>query len=155
MSTNIVHHLTDLESVTRWWPFFVEGAAALNGISKQQNIWTPEYLFEAVTKILDMERLGYIALLTSKNQKPLAWGLCHSATDSMSGEPYFFVLGAYSNGKCATATRELCTAAESYARSIGHHTLKAGTFRLTGAAIRLFESSWGFRRESLTFSKTI
>jgi len=126
----------------------------LNDQRRARANYTPESFFNMLTKVATMGEQGLICLLTSKNDKPLGFGVGFSAVD-FNGDACFYVWAAYSNAKCKTTLNELLSACEMHAKTLEFNSVKMATPRITGAAFRLFEERLGFSREYITFKKNI
>lgn len=147
--------LANLQDAQKWWPFLFEGLNSLNDPHGARGDMEPLQFFQMVLHAISCHPTnGGVGVLTSKNDKPLGYGIILNNT-----EPYCrksaVVYAVYSNGKCPTTTVELLTNAESWARSQGYCDLQACSRRINGAAIRLFEKKWGFRRACLVFRKEL
>jgi hypothetical protein len=153
-TTNKVKVLTTVDEILEHWSFFYEAMVALNDPSKARANYTPEEFFNMLVKCTQLGREGLVLVLTSKNGKPLGCGCAFTGTD-FCGETCFFVWAAYTTGRCTTALQELMSYAEDYARHIGHKNFRMSTPRINGAAFRLFEDKLGFRRDYITFKKSL
>lgn len=154
MSSNKVIRLTHPYEVLNHWPFFLEGMEALNSPTGAKGEYTPETFLQMLLKVIDKGDEGLVLLLTSKNDKPLGFGVCFVGEDIL-GDRCLFVWAGYTSGRYKGTMLEMCQYAEEYARAIGITVLRAASKRITGAAMRLFERAWGFKREFIHFRKDI
>ena len=144
-----------LADVEKWWPFFEESVDVLNDLSGARADITKAELFDIVLRTINgRDEEGQVAVLCSKNEKPLAYGITCDCTE-VFGPKTWLILVAYTNGKQASSLVELLAFCEKQARSFGYKRLQAHSRRITGAAMRLFEKKWGFERHSIAFTKDI
>ena len=154
-STNIFTWLKSLSEIQTHWDFFLEGLTNLNDPHGARGDLTPVQFFQMLLYAVEKHpHHGGVGLLTSKNGKPLGYGVVLDNTEPFCRKSVV-VYAVYSNGKCATTTVELLANAERWAREHGFAEMQACSRRINGAAIRLFEKKWKFRRICLVFHKEI
>ncbi len=153
-TSNEIVVLREPNEIFARWPFFLEGMLALGDPRRANAKYTPENFFNMLIKVVQMGRAGLVAVLESKNGKPLGFGVGYTAVD-FNEETCFYVREAYTNSKCTTTLNELLHYTESYARGLGHQCIKMSTPRINGAALRLFEEKLGFKRAHISFRKDL
>lgn len=154
-TSNVFRWLGGLADVEANWDFFREGLASLNDPHGARGDLTELQFFQILLyAIAKHPRQGGVGLLTSKNGKPLGYGIMLEDTEPFCKRSAV-VYAVYSNGKCATTTEELLENAERWARTEGFVELHACSRRINGAAIRLFEKKWKFKRICLVFRKEV
>lgn len=152
---NKVQCISDLEEFLYWWPFLLEGLGILNSPNGGNGNIPETRFFKILLQVISGRHSeGTVMLLTSKNDKPLAYVvLCNNTQPFAERTALCFVI--YSNNKCAHAVKELHRAVNAWCVTHHYVRLYAASKRISGAAVRLFEKKWGFRQESIVFSKKV
>lgn len=153
-SSNKVVRFRNPLDVFRHWNFLNEAREALNDPRRSRENYSELDFLNMVIRAVNMGELGFVVMLTSKNDKPLGFGVAFDAQD-FNQQSCFYVWAVHTTGRCPTALRELLHAAEAHARILGHKSLKMASRRIGGGAFRLYEDHLGFRREFVAFTKEL
>jgi len=147
--------LRSLEEVLANWAFFLEGLEVLNNPQGARGDVSPDAFLKLVLNVVaEGTSFGIVALLTSKNDKPLGYGICFDNTEPYC-EKSALIYAAYSNRKAPHTARELLSHCEIWAKEQGFKHLHACSRRFNGAAFRLFEDVWKFSRACVVFTKAL
>ena len=153
-SSNRIVVIQDPLTLIENWPFIREGYKALADPNGAKVKCTEETFFRQMLKAVSLNKDSGLAMIVSKNNKPLAF-VCFLSVINFDEEHHLFVWCSYSTGKCRTAMTELIAWGEQLAKRCGATSIKAVSPRINGSAFRLFERIWGFKRENITFTKEI
>lgn len=152
---NKIVYITTLDAFLEWWPFLLEGLSVLNSPTGGRGNLSQKQFFNTLLRVaLGSPAEGAVCLVTSKNSKPLAFVVLISNT-----APFDFrtavCYALYSNNKAANAVPELHKEVLRWCREHSFERLYAYSRRISGAAVRLFEKKWGFRKDCLVFVKDV
>jgi hypothetical protein len=150
--TNKFVEVKTLDDIQRFWPFFLEGLGDLNDPHKGRGDLTPESLFKQILHAISAD--GLVLVLTSKNDKPLAFVIAREDTEPLCVKS-LLVYAAYSSGKCATAQQEGQAYMENWARDRRFVEIHAFSRRINGSAIRWFTKKCGFKQVCIGFKKLL
>jgi hypothetical protein len=138
-----------------YWPFIVEGLPVLNELAKSQDKIAPETLFNvALNSATLSESDGLVVVITSKNDKPLMWGIVFNNTVIFKPKSCA-VYAVYSNGKAPKVMSYALSYLESWARHHDYKRIQAFSPCMNGSRFRLFEHVWKFTREAVVFRKDL
>lgn len=151
-SENKLIRIVDTKSLLKWWPFFKEGIKWLQ--SKGWFDHSEDIAFKTILTITEMGKRGYVAVITSKNGKPLAFGVAYENTPDFYDKRSFLSYITYSNNKDSKAYNSLLDEFKRYAKGEGINILYVSTRRCCGSAIRCF-NSFGFLQDFLIFKMEI
>lgn len=147
--------IESVEQLLGFWKFFQEGLESLNDTIGTREKVTSDSFFKLLIHVISKNPgFGIIGVLTSKNDKPLGFGVAFNDTD-IGLTKSAVVYAVYSNKRCPTTVKELQDIAETWARENGFHKLHACSRRLNGSVMRLFEKKWGFHRTAIIFEKDL
>lgn len=145
-----------LKQLVEEWPFFLEGLEALKeSIGSKM---TPNRFFKLLLSIVSGdESAGCVFLGKSKNDKNAGYLAAIENTEP-GCDKSLLVCAGYCRGQGQTFdtnSRMGLAMLEKWAKERGYVEIHAGSRRITGAAMRLFERKWGFKRASITFKRSI
>ena len=149
---NEILRLKSAFELVEHWDFLKEAMEGLN--KKARGNYNAESFFCMLTKVVDKGEDGLVVILQNKNGKSLGFGCAFTATD-FNGDDCFYVWAAYSSGKCFTTLTELQQYCEDHARKIDVRVIKTATPRRNLGADRLFCDTLGYKKEFVTYIKTI
>lgn len=149
--------ITDLDAigVVNERDFLQEGLGSLNesvGTSGAPVSW--DTFVKTTLMIADAPDKGFVRKFSSINGKPLAFMVAYISTPPFK-KPNLLVYAYYSNNKSKGVTKFALEKAELWARAHELKTITTYSYRMSGAAFRLFESIWGFTRTAILFSKSL
>jgi hypothetical protein len=148
-------YLTKIQEVFTHWPFFLEGLGQLNTLVGCMDPITEEVLLKTLLHAVDRyPRDGLVVVVTSKNDKPLLWGVALNNT-ALFKPRSCVVYAVYSNNKAAGVVSSAIQCLEQWARENEYVNIQAFSPSFNGSRIRLFERSWKFRRAAIMFTKKL
>ena len=144
-----VVNVRGIKALQKFWPFLREGLFSLNKISADNRL-TEEQLFRLCVDVALLDGTGKILIvLDSSTGAPLSYTISTDNSNKYTGRRSLLVLAIYSNGKSRTATRYGLNEHAKLAREEGYVELHGYSSRITGAAVRLFETIFSFKKHSL------
>ena len=139
-----------IDQLIRFWPFLLEGLTSLNAITSSSQV-DKNTLFRVCVDVATLsEDDGMIAIVMDKStNQPLSYTISFNNSHDYKKEKALLVYAIYSNRKSRTATRYGLNHVAEWAKSKGYDELHGNSPRITGAAVRLFENIFGFRKQAL------
>ena len=145
--------IRDHERFIELWPMFHDGLAAMNDRSNL-NENEDTYLKQMLCMMASWPD-GTVAVLKSKNNKPLGFIAGFNATASFGTKKTLFVYALYSNGKYINASRELLDWGRRLARQYDYSVISMETGNLNGGAVQFFTRKLGFTAKRVLFSQEL
>lgn len=147
--------IRSFQELLPWWPFFLEGLEVLNRLPSPKDAIDGDTFLKTVLQAIDMApSRGMVLIVTSKNDKPLFWGVAVDNTASFRRRT-MCVHSIYQNGKAQDVTLFALGHLEAWARRQGYEALQAFSPCMSGSRFRLFEKRWKFRRSAILFTKDL
>jgi len=147
--------LTTAQDVIDWWPFFLEGLHELNQLPDKEDRVTPEEYLQTILHTATLPTdLGLVGVITSKNGKPLCYGVVMNNTVRFRRKSCC-VYAVYSTKQARAVVRFALEYFEKWARENGYSVIHAFSPCMNGSRFRLFEKHWKFRRASILFTKNL
>ncbi len=145
-----------IDTLMKYWSFIKEGLGSLNKISASSSV-DVNILFKVCVDIVCADsKLGKVAIVLDKNNgEPLSYTISFENTCSYSTCRSLMVYAIYSNRKSRTATRWGLNWVADWAKKEGYKEMHGESPRVTGAAVRLFENIFGFRKHSLFLKRSL
>jgi hypothetical protein len=149
------HRILSFEDLKPLWAFFLAGLSELNERAPQRRRLDPPQLLQTVLRAISLgPALGLVGVVSSKNDKPLSWGVAFDNT--IKNRPRSCVVfGVYSNGKSPFATKVALNCLKEWARANEYQEIQAFSWNFSGSSFRLFERVWGFRRAATLFTQEL
>lgn len=152
-SGNYVETIRDTEKFLEMWPMLIEGLEAMNTRSNM-NENVDRYLKQMLCMMASWPD-GAIAVLYSKNDKPLGFTAIFNATPAFLTRRTLYVYALYSNGKYISTSRELLDWGKRAAKQLGYEVMCMETGNLNGGAVQFFTRKLGFTAKKVLFSQEI
>lgn len=150
-----VVEIRTVEQVLDYWKFFFEGLEELNLLLKPVDAISAKVLLQTLLHSIDLHQSqSLLVVITSKNDKPLLWGLIFDNTVLFKPKSCV-VYAVYSNNKAKGLIQYGLRIAEKWARENHYKTMQAFCPKMNGSRFRLFEKVWGFQRHSMVFQKDL
>ena len=143
--SNKVRLLASAQEVIDLWPFFLEGHKALNDPLGARGEMSVDAYFRCLTQVAAASNQdGFVLLITSKNDKPLGFGVVVDGTDMWHEKRIALGQLMWSNGKSPNLCVDIAEATVEVCRQLGFERLYTASRRSSGAATRLFQTRMGF-----------
>lgn len=152
-SGNYVETVRDTETFLENWTMFQEGLVAMNERSNM-NENSDTFLRQMLCMMASWPN-GAIAILKSKNDKPLGFTAIFNATPAFLTRRTLYVYALYSNGKYQYTSKELLEWGKRAARQLGYEVMAMETGNLNGGAVQFFTKKLGFTAKKVLFSQEI
>ena len=145
----------DPQAVIDDWAFFIEGLGEMLVPQAAKGAVTEETYLKLILEVVRRGfGFGWVSKITDCNGRNLGYAVVFDNTEPFCAKSAMGY-AMYSNKLCPTTSRELVFHAERWATANGFKQLHACSRRFSGAAFRLFEGHWGFRRACVVFSKDL
>jgi hypothetical protein len=145
-----------VDSLLKYWPFLQEGLRSLNKIATTVAPVSKETLFQICVDVATNHDLGRLVIvLDASTQEPVAYNIVIDNTNKYYKTPTLLVYAIYSNGKRPSASRFGLKHSEKWAKEQGYTEMHGYSQRITGAAVRLFETKFGYNKHSLFLTKKL
>lgn len=152
-----IRFVDNVEGLLEVWPFLLEGYQELRKLHETRRGVSEGSFFKLLLSILSMpEGAGCIAVVESLKGNHAGYMIAMDNSDEFreTGRT-LLIYYVYHKGAFGTNTRIALLEIEKWAKKHGYSEIHACSSRITGAAMRLFEKRWGFKRDLISFRKTI
>ena len=150
-----VEHVVDVPGLIRWWAFFVAGWQDLCSPVKGRGDLTLDEFLSVLLRVVSIQpRDGLLAVIASKNEKPLAFCVVMEDSETPRRRTALIYAG-YSNEKDKAVILPTFEYVETWAKANGFVELHAQTNRFSGAAMRWFRKKLRFTPKAVLFSKAL
>jgi hypothetical protein len=145
-----------IDTLMRFWKFLEEGLESMNKIAANNQLSKDEFFQLCAELALAKDVKGKIFIVLDKNtSEPLSYTVSVDNSNDRVRRKSLLILGIYSNRKSHGATRYGLNHHAKWAKDNGYHELHGYSSRITGAAVRLFENIFGFKKHSLFMVRKI
>jgi hypothetical protein len=147
-------HTTD--DVLSFMHFFSEGLEKCNaGVPDETQRMTKEQFVKVVINLMTREPNDRLILLATKDNKPVGFIINLRTYKFYSPRKIVTCYMAYATNDCSRIMTGLLNYGVQWARERGYDEIHCQTYRSSGAAFRLFEKRWKFKRVATVFSRNL
>jgi hypothetical protein len=150
----LVRHLRTVEEILEASEFLHEGYLSLCDPARARLFVSWEEYFQRVMHTAISPAAGTVVLFSSKNDKSLGYMVLIEDSESRHRRTVMIYAG-YSNGRFAAASEASMAYVQRWAKAQGFVELHANSYRINGAAMRLFRKKLGFTPLSVVFKKDL